>query len=584
MSRRSRILTGVKRKGGRGGASSPEFSRLQNSGDPFEERDGEEVYEEYERGDDALAGLPRMSEEQVHLYKEMNRFRRKKDLELRHRNLILLFTVFGSIALIILYFWIDFPKANNYHFAITPLGTLISVFLSCLSIIQILIILEYYFQLTKTETDRQRSTLHPFKSSSPSSSSSSSFSRFLTFIKLFFFTEEVSLHLKWQLFLEIFIFAIHPLPFLHQQDFIWINKILALLVFCRLYILAKVYRDYSAIYSRRHYILSVIRFSSNGMYPRLGFGGNFGRESPSSKFDTFFALKILFYTHPIVLTSFCIGCCVMVFAYGIYVFEREIQHPAMFTYSASLYVAFSAMATGWASDHFSVYVCQTVGGQFSALCSTVAGLLLFAVLVDYLHTAMRPTRLQENALHWLLASELEEKRREESARLIQILWRWYRERKRFKATAGTINEGGGGLGLGLGGRESKDKEREEGIETGGKSSEEYQFERLTGSRGGGGMRDMKQRETDYRRQVKKLRQIRSEIYEKEGSSEWTSWRNERKGGGVVSGGKMKSVVKEAVWEVEEEGRREMEERLVERMSKMLEESNEKLIAKLRGGN
>ena len=330
-------------------------------------------------------------------------------------------------------FWIDFPREKLFRFDETPLGTFISILLSLLSGVQVLIILEYYYQLTKTETDKQRNTLQPFKHRSVTDQSS--ISKFFNFIKNFFFTEEVSLKLKWQLFVEIAIFAVHPLPFLHSQDFIWINKILGLLVFAKLYILAKVYRDYSNIYSRRHYILSILRFSSSSSssYPKSKSSTSFTRESLSSKFDTFFALKILFYTHPILLTSFCISICVLVFAYGIFLFERDrTDKPQLFTYPASMYLSFSAMATGWASDHFNVYVCETAGGQFSALCSTVAGLLLFAVLVDYLHTAMRPTRLQENALHWLLASELEEQRREESAKLIQITWRWYRERKESK--------------------------------------------------------------------------------------------------------------------------------------------------------
>ena len=131
MSRRARILTGVSRS-----KVSPAFSRLgtgdggTEAQDPFEEvySEGSEGGEGGEGGGDGMElRFPRMSEEQVHLYKEMNRFRRQKDLELRHRNLILLFTVGGSIALIILYVRNHTNKQKNTNLLMCSLMSVLNL-------------------------------------------------------------------------------------------------------------------------------------------------------------------------------------------------------------------------------------------------------------------------------------------------------------------------------------------------------------------------------------------------------------------------------------------------------------------------
>ena len=68
---------------------------------------------------------------------------------------------------------------------------------------------------------------------------------------------------------------------------------------------------------------------------------------------------------------------------------------------------------------------------------------------------------------------------------------------------------------------------------------------------------MKQSEKDFRRQVKKLRQIRTDIYEKEGSSKWTSWRPENNTNNNTNSNKaklVKQMIKQAIYEVEQEDR------------------------------
>jgi hypothetical protein len=57
------------------------------------------------------------------------------------------------------------------------------------------------------------------------------------------------------------------------------------------------------------------------------------------------------------------------------------------------------------------------------------GIFLFALLIDYVHQRMRPSSFQITALEWILNLRLEEKEREEAARLIQIVYKQYKWKK-----------------------------------------------------------------------------------------------------------------------------------------------------------
>jgi len=217
--------------------------------------------------------------------------------------------------------------------------------------------------------------------------------------------------------LEVLVSLPHPFPF----SYVNLSSKFGLLMFFRLYILFKVLKDYSTVYRKR---LALQRIPG---YSRV--------THPS--FDTFLSLKMIFYQYPIkFITTFIVATC-LILAYCIYVFEREAQS---WTFFISFYIIINSCLLGWGSDTFDEYTLRTWPGKILSLSGVVIGLFWLALLIDYVHSRMQPTRFQQNALQWVLKSNILEKERVVAARLIQLVWRHYQWKRKFKAKNISKNE------------------------------------------------------------------------------------------------------------------------------------------------
>eukprot|EP01089_Gocevia_fonbrunei_P002279 TRINITY_DN12273_c0_g1_i1.p1 TRINITY_DN12273_c0_g1~~TRINITY_DN12273_c0_g1_i1.p1 ORF type:complete len:543 (+),score=60.58 TRINITY_DN12273_c0_g1_i1:73-1701(+) len=215
-------------------------------------------------------------------------------------------------------------------------------------------------------------------------------------------------NLLWKFVIELLILIPHPFIFLSWEHEI-VDELGGLCVFLRLYVLLKVIRDHSAIHEQR----KVIQGMPGYRWPTI---------------HTLVPMKMLFYNYPI---TFLICWCLyfaFIISMGIYVFERNAQ-PDMFTFVMSFYLAVSSMATGWAADIYDEYDPVTWGGKFFALVGAILGLAIFALLIDYFHTVMRPSSTQQRAVEWVNATKLAVKEEDTAALLIQAVWKQYRWRQ-----------------------------------------------------------------------------------------------------------------------------------------------------------
>jgi len=137
---------------------------------------------------------------------------------------------------------------------------------------------------------------------------------------------------------------------------------------------------------------------------------------------------MLFTNNPILFILLSFSCCGLYLAYGVYVFEREIQ-PADITYWISIYLVCTALFTGWANDSYEEYIPLTWTARCLLILSVVLGVFWFALLIDYIHSRMTPTAFQKIALEWVSKATLIERERDAAARVIQTVWRYHQWKK-----------------------------------------------------------------------------------------------------------------------------------------------------------
>jgi len=121
---------------------------------------------------------------------------------------------------------------------------------------------------------------------------------------------------------------------------------------------------------------------------------------------------------------------VLIIGYWVYIFEREQQDMS---FGVSIYLVFLCMVTGWASDVYDEYDPRSPLGKIGCILAAIFGLFWFALLIDYIHQKMRATRFEEIALDWVTQSSAMQEQRNESARLIQMLWRHYAWKKSMES-------------------------------------------------------------------------------------------------------------------------------------------------------
>jgi len=174
----------------------------------------------------------------------------------------------------------------------------------------------------------------------------------------------------------------------------------------RLHIVFRVLRDYSTIYTERKIIERIPGYSP-AMHP---------------VFNSFLTTKTFFHQHPISFIMIWMFSTVLVLGYIVYIFEREIR-PPLWSFPTGIYLIFLCMVTGWAADVYDRYDPLTSIGKACCVAAAIAGLFLFALLVDYVHVKFRVSRFQELALDWVIQNTATAQHRNEAAKLIQLLWK-----------------------------------------------------------------------------------------------------------------------------------------------------------------
>ncbi|GAM17648.1 hypothetical protein SAMD00019534_008230, partial [Acytostelium subglobosum LB1] len=207
---------------------------------------------------------------------------------------------------------------------------------------------------------------------------------------------------------EVIICLVQPIPFASGPIHVWNDPKWGLLMWLRIYMFGRLYRDFSRVYRIRQKITDKYK-AKNEVPP---------------KFNWSLSLKTLLYQRPLMtfipFTLFIIFIC----SHIIYVFEREAQHQ--FTYAVSLYISFISMFTGWPTDTYDHYNPVTFFGRFGAIMSSVLGLFTLACLIEQFSHLTRPTPHQRPIMNYIYLLEVQERERNSAAALIQVVW------KRFK--------------------------------------------------------------------------------------------------------------------------------------------------------
>ncbi|KYQ99752.1 hypothetical protein DLAC_03695 [Tieghemostelium lacteum] len=204
---------------------------------------------------------------------------------------------------------------------------------------------------------------------------------------------------------EMIVCLAQPLPFVSGDNSWWKDPKWGLLMWLRLYMIARLIRDFSTIYNIR---ATIIRRFKNEIPP---------------KFNWSLSFKSILFKNPLSSCLLLSLAVLLITSHIIYVFEREAN--ANFTFAISFYISFLSMATGWPTDTYDEYNPSTFFGRVGAIMSCVLGLLLLAVLVENFSRLMQANSHQKPLLNHITLLELQEKEKESAARLIQTVWkRW----------------------------------------------------------------------------------------------------------------------------------------------------------------
>eukprot|EP01121_Diplochlamys_sp_Union-15-3_P016154 TRINITY_DN5446_c0_g1_i2.p1 TRINITY_DN5446_c0_g1~~TRINITY_DN5446_c0_g1_i2.p1 ORF type:complete len:482 (-),score=62.98 TRINITY_DN5446_c0_g1_i2:76-1521(-) len=316
-------------------------------------------------------------------------WRQSHDRAFRIRNILLLFNVLVSLCLLISAYELEWDADAEIRVE-KKTAVLLKTCISCLTIVQLGQTIEYYILLIKKKANFDG------QNEIDAAGKWVIFSR--TSFQLRFWT-------------EILVLIPHPPPFLpHPYDKI------GLLMFLRLYIGLKVLRDYSLIYKNRKRIAKLA-----GYEPSIEPG-----------FNTYLSVKSYYNTHPVISFITVLLILSLTMGYCIHVLERETQ-PEAFDLEHSLYTALAMMLIGWPTDPNGFHSTQVYAATILAYILSTVGLSVVTLLMSYvLDVVFAPTSLQKAAVNWAKYSRVKRKSKNASATLIQLVYRYYRKKKRGK--------------------------------------------------------------------------------------------------------------------------------------------------------
>ncbi|ETV99492.1 hypothetical protein, variant [Aphanomyces invadans] len=158
--------------------------------------------------------------------------------------------------------------------------------------------------------------------------------------------------------IEIVVLMVHPVPFLEEM----VHQAASCLMFGRLYLLARVYRDHAAIFRLRKEIVQH-RFL----------------HSSSPVFNWALPLKVAFEQSPLRLLVVLFFAALPVFSISIYVLERQYQ-PDIFTFANSTWFAYSQLNIHKVSFHARTWKGRVATASMVALGTLFETMLVVAIL------------------------------------------------------------------------------------------------------------------------------------------------------------------------------------------------------------
>ncbi|MES1910946.1 MAG: hypothetical protein MHM6MM_003464 [Cercozoa sp. M6MM] len=195
--------------------------------------------------------------------------------------------------------------------------------------------------------------------------------------------------LFWQMLLEIAVCSLHPIVFIDYLEEslgmdIWGEKG-TVFVFLRLYLWIRVYRDHSDLFIYRHDIAQNIHLESH------------------TAFDSGLALKIFYHLRPFTVVSVSMLASTILFAYTIYICERQEQ-PQAFTFTKSVYftiITFTSVGYGGQEP-------VTSSGLFVGAMQSLFGMLVTASFVGAWLSALSLSPTQRKIADYVAAQKLNE--------------------------------------------------------------------------------------------------------------------------------------------------------------------------------
>ncbi|ETW07785.1 hypothetical protein, variant [Aphanomyces invadans] len=263
----------------------------------------------------------------------------------RVKNVRILINAMGGLALALLELYVSWMNKvmlddNNKVIAIldvptSPLSNWLKIAMSVLSFVLVVQIGDLYRQFFndacqwertfQQDTARMQRTLFPKTRASSERTVRHAVDRTVVWMRSVGLTikKYLTSSLTWSCVAEMTIAAIHPPPYVDSI----VHLTAACLMFFRLYLFCRVYRDHSKVYRQRRDILM-----------------NCFLHTTNPTFDWFLSIKIDFGKSPLqfILTLFL--CVLFILTVCIHVFEREYQ-PQVFTMANSVWYTFCTLTT-----------------------------------------------------------------------------------------------------------------------------------------------------------------------------------------------------------------------------------------------
>ncbi|PRP85854.1 hypothetical protein PROFUN_06128 [Planoprotostelium fungivorum] len=334
------------------------------------------------------------------------------DKRFRIRNIFMAVNTIVSIALMIATLQediLDFDDKDTSEFVTKCVITFFTV-------IQIILILDYYYQhvllvyeetchsisyKSKIKALARHDRLNPYDSdinafkTRPSNEENASLLKagkrlHTAELKVSYWAIFRTSNMTSRLVGEILLTLPHCLPL----PFDWTTK-LGLFMFFRLYIILRVVRDFS---------------------PRLVF---------ETQLEHFFSLQDLVQSasNSSVAEFNDIG------EFDVWILDADHPEGTEFNIYTSVLLSAQVLVSGWATDTWDVYNPSTPAGKVVTLSSTVFGLFMVAMLLEYMHNRMQLSDWERTIMRAINYSNDRHNEQEQAAKLIQIAWRYSRSRE-----------------------------------------------------------------------------------------------------------------------------------------------------------